>query len=124
MRITYCGLGAAIAILPCLCFLAAGQEKGASQVSKEVLAMRQKADINARALATVVQGRAVRTGAYAYPMNLYAKDLGGQYPINPCTGTRTGYTMTIGDKGKTAAVAAIMGNKCGKWNPKIYRLKL
>ena len=29
MRITLCGLGATLTILPCLCFLAAGQDKGA-----------------------------------------------------------------------------------------------
>ena len=126
MRITFVGFGAMLTILPCFCFLAAAQDKGAaaSKSPISVKDMRRLADKNARSLATVVQGRAVATGAYDNNMGLYAKDLGGKYPVNPCTGTSTGYTMTVSEDKRSSTVSASVGINCGKWTPKVYRLKL
>ena len=115
-------MGTMLTVASCLCLVALGQNP--VKVSAKILAMRKQADKNARALATVVQGRGVATGSYDNNMGLYAKDLGGKYPINPCTGTPTGYTMTVGDHGKSSAVAAMAGKNCGGWTPKVYRLSL
>jgi len=126
MRITFVGLGAMLTLTPLICCFAAGQEKGAaaSKAPMSVKEMRRLADKNARSLATVVQGRAVATGGYDNNMGLYAKDLGGKYPVNPCTGTPTGYTMTVSEDKRSSVVAASAGKNCGKWTPKVYRLKL
>jgi hypothetical protein len=96
----------------------------ASSGSKKIEAMRHEADVNARALATVVEGSAIARGAYDKKVSDYARSLGGSIPINPCTGTSTGYTLTVAKDGHSATVAAIAGTKCGKWVPQQFHLKL
>ena len=114
--------------MPCLGFLAVGQDKAAQStgttVSKEIKAMRRKADTYGKEFAKYVQAHAVKVGKYGGMMTDYAVDFGGQIPINPCTGTRTGYTRAVSEDGKTASVAAMAGYKCGQWTPKVYRLAL
>src|SRR5580692_10406423 len=71
------------------------------------------ANANARALATAVQGKAITAGSYDTTLADYATDMGGAIPLNPCTGTTTGYTIT--DTGSTCAVTASAGTNCGTW---------
>lgn len=80
------------------------------------------ANTNARALATAVQGKAVSTGAYDTTLADYATDLGGTIPLNPCTGTNTGYTISA--TSTTATVAAQVGTNCGTWTPTVFSLTL
>ena len=80
------------------------------------------ANTNARALATAVQGKAITAGAYDTTLTDYATDLGGAIPLNPCTGTTTGYTITA--TATTATVAATMGANCGTWTPMTFSLTL
>lgn len=126
MRMTICEMGATMAILLCLCFLAAGQDKGGkpkpSPAATKIEAMRHQADTNARALATAVQMHMIETGTYNPVLSDYAKEMGGTLPINPCTGTRTGYGLTVIDKHHSAIVAAFAGTKCGKWTPERFKL--
>jgi len=81
-----------------------------------------QANSNARALATAVQSRAISTGAYDSKLTDYAKDFGGYIPVNPCTGTATGYTITMHKE--TADVFANAGTKCGTWTPMHFSLTL
>ena len=122
MRIKWIEVGLGLTLTVSLFLVATGQSP--AKVKKQILAMRKQADRNARTLATFVQARAVKTGSYDNNMVLYAKDFGGEYPINPCTGTPTGYTMAVMDNGKAAGVAVIAGKNCGTWTPIIYHLKL
>lgn len=86
-----------------------------------VTASRQgAANANARALATAVQGKAISAGSYDTTLADYAADMGGQMPLNPCTGTNTGYTIT--DTGSQCQVTASSGTNCGTWTPTIYTL--
>ena len=128
MRMSMNGFGVSVAILPCLFFSASGQDKAAQsrEVQKEIKIekMRSAANTKARALATVVQFRAIKINKYDGVLSSYAKDLGGTLPINPCTGTRTGFTIVVRDKGQTATVSAKQGTKCGKWTPTIFNLTL
>jgi len=78
------------------------------------------ANANARALATAVQSRAISTGSYDVTLSDYAADLGGSLPLNPCTGTTTGYT--ISNTGSSCTVSANVGTNCGTWTPKSYSL--
>jgi hypothetical protein len=82
MRLAFIGLGATITILPCLCLLAAGQDKGAqstaSEVSKDIKPMRRKANTNARAFATAAQAHAVKSGKYENVITDCAKDIGAR----------------------------------------------
>jgi len=78
------------------------------------------ANANARALATSVQGKAITAGSYDTTLTDYATDMGGSIPLNPCTGTTTGYTIT--DSGTQCTVTALPGTNCGTWTPKIYTL--
>jgi len=80
------------------------------------------ANTNARALATAVQGKAVSSGAYDTTLADYSTDLGGSVPLNPCTGTNTGYTITATTT--TATVAAQQGSNCGTWTPQTFSLTL
>ena len=80
------------------------------------------ANTNARALATAVQSRAVRTWGYDTTLADYAPDLGGSVPSNPCTGTNTGYSIT--STATTAAVSATTGSNCGTWTPSTFNLTL
>jgi len=86
--------------------------------------LRNLANQNARELATVVQVRAIVEGKYDVKVEDYATDLGGSIPVNPCTGTETGYTITSANTDTTATVTAIAGTKCGTWTPIIYSLTL
>jgi len=80
------------------------------------------ANTNARALATAVQGKAITAGAYDSTLTDYSTDMGGAIPLNPCTGTTTGYTITT--SGVTASVAATVGSNCGTWTPSTFSLTL
>ncbi len=80
------------------------------------------ANTNARALATAVQGKAVSSGSYDTTLADYATDMGGAVPLNPCTGTTTGYTITA--TSTTATVAATAGTNCGTWTPMTFSLTL
>ena len=80
------------------------------------------ANTNARALATAVQGKAVSSGTYDTTLADYATDMGGAVPLNPCTGTTTGYTITATTT--TAAVSAQVGTNCGTWTPSTFSLTL
>ncbi len=80
------------------------------------------ANTNARALATAVQGKAVTANAYDSTLADYATDMGGSIPLNPCTGTNTGYAITT--TATTATVAATSGSNCGSWTPMTFSLTL
>ncbi len=127
MRNNLCRWGMAM-ILPCLLVVASGQDKGVKptpeQITPKMIKMRSAADLNARALATAVQAEAIRSGKYDSVLSDYAKDLGGILPMNPCTGTRTGFTIVVLPGGNKANVAASSGTKCGKWTPKVFKLVL
>jgi len=78
------------------------------------------ANANAKALATAAQGRAITAGFYDTTLTDYAADMGGTIPLNPCTGTTTGYTIV--DTGTTCTVTATAGTNCGTWTPTAYVL--
>ncbi len=78
------------------------------------------ANANARALASSVQAHAISNGAYDTTLSDYATDMGGSIPLNPCTGTTTGYTIAI--SGNQATVQAQSGSNCGTWTPTVYTL--
>ena len=80
------------------------------------------ANTNARALATAVQGKAVSAGSYDTTLADYATDMGGAIPLNPCTGTITGYTIAA--TATTATVTAVVGSNCGTWTPMTFSLTL
>jgi len=78
------------------------------------------ANANAKALATSVQAKAITSGSYDTTLVDYATDMGGTIPLNPCTGTTTGYTIT--DTGTTCTVTATVGTNCGSWTPSTFTL--
>jgi len=80
------------------------------------------ANTNARALATAVQSHALSSQAYDTTLTDYATDMGGSIPLNPCTGTTTGYTIT--STATTATVVAQAGTNCGTWTPSTFSLTL
>lgn len=80
------------------------------------------ANTNARALATAVQSHALSNQAYDTTLTDYATDMGGAIPLNPCTGTTSGYTIT--STATTATVAATAGTNCGTWTPSTFSLTL
>jgi len=80
------------------------------------------ANTNARALATAVQGHAITQGAYDSTLADFSTDMGGSIPLNPCTGTTTGYTITT--TSTTASVTAAAGTNCGTWTPSVFSLTL
>lgn len=80
------------------------------------------ANTNARALASAVQSHAISGGAYDSTLTDYATDMGGAIPLNPCTGTTTGYSITT--TSTTATVAATAGSNCGTWTPMTFSLTL
>ena len=80
------------------------------------------ANTNARALATAVQGRAISAGSYDSTLTDYNTDMGGAIPLNPCTGTTTGYT--IATTATSATVTASVGTNCGTWTPSTFSLTL
>jgi len=94
-----------------------------SYLSSVNAARQGAANTNARALATSVQGRAVSSGSYDTTLADYATDMGGALPLNPCTGTTTGYTITA--TATTATVAAQAGTICtAGWVPQVFSLVL
>ena len=80
------------------------------------------ANANARAISISVQAQAVRVGSYDTTLADFAADLGGALPVNPCTGTTTGYTITA--SGLAASVVALPGTGCGTWTPQTYPIAL
>lgn len=105
------------------------EQKAADQKEQAVLqeqatmeSKQNAANTNARALATAVQGKAIQTGKYDTNLEDYAVDMGGAIPLNPCTGTNTGYNITSTDT--TATVAAQAGSNCGSWTPMVFSLTL
>jgi len=87
----------------------------------EVYASRMGiANANARALATAVQGKAITLGSYDTTLTDYSTDLGGAIPVNPCTGTTNGYSITT--TGNQAKVIASVGTNCGTWTPMTFTL--
>ncbi len=80
------------------------------------------ANTNARALASSVQAHAITNGAYDTTLTDYSTDMGGTIPLNPCTGTTTGYTITA--TSTTASVSAAVGTNCGTWTPMSFSLTL
>jgi len=78
------------------------------------------ANTNARALATAAQAKAIQNGSYDTTLTDYATDMGGAIPLNPCTGSTTGYTIT--DTGTQCLVTASQGTACGTWTPMTFTL--
>ncbi len=78
------------------------------------------ANANAKTLATAVQAKGIISGAYDTTLADYATDMGGALPMNPCTGTTTGYTLT--NSGTQCLVNANAGTNCGTWTPSTYTL--
>ena len=78
------------------------------------------ANANARALATSAQSKGILAGAYDTTLANYAVDMGGTIPLNPCTGTRTGYTITT--TGTSCKVVASAGTNCGSWTPTTFTI--
>ena len=78
------------------------------------------ANANAKALATAAQAKAITNGSYDTTLSDYATDMGGAVPLNPCTGTTTGYTIT--DSGTQCLVVATAGTNCGTWTPTTFTL--
>jgi prepilin-type N-terminal cleavage/methylation domain-containing protein len=78
------------------------------------------ANANAKSLATAVQAKAIVAGSYDTTLADYATDMGGVLPLNPCTGTTTGYTIT--DSGTQCLVVASVGTNCGTWTPTTFTL--
>jgi type IV pilus assembly protein PilA len=83
---------------------------------------QESANANARAIATAVQAKAIATGSFDGNLADYAQDMGGSVPGNPCTGSTTGYTITV--VGTSATVTAAAGAECGTWTPQTFRLNL
>ncbi len=88
-----------------------------------VLSSRQGiANSNARMLATNVQARGVSLNSYNTSLAYYATDMGGNIPVNPCTGNSTGYTISA--TAISATIVASTGTNCGTWTPITYTLTL
>jgi len=77
---------------------------------------------NARTISVAVQTFAVSNGFYDTTLTDYSSDLGGSVPINPCTGTTTGYTITATTL--SATVVANAGTLCGSWTPVSFTVGL
>jgi len=80
------------------------------------------ANANARSISVAVQAHAVQVGSYDSTLADFTTDLNGSLPLNPCTGTTTGYSITV--SGLTATVSATAGSGCGTWTPSGYPLAL
>jgi prepilin-type N-terminal cleavage/methylation domain-containing protein len=80
------------------------------------------ANANARAIATAMQSKALFSNAYDTTLADYATDMGGALPLNPCSGTTTGYTITA--TATTARIVATTGTNCGAWTPITFSLTL
>ncbi len=93
-----------------------------SYLSSVQTSRKGAANTNARALATAVQAKAISSNAYDTTLADYAVDMGGTIPMNPCTGTTTGYTIAA--TATTATVVASTGTNCGTWTATTYSLTL
>ena len=91
-------------------------------ISSVSTARQGTANANARALAVVVQSRAVETGSYDTTVADYAADMGGAVPTNPCTGNSSGYLIVASLA--SATVTASNGSSCGTWTPITYSVSL
>jgi len=91
-----------------------------SYINSVYTARQGIANANARALATSAQGKAITAGVYDTVLSDYAVDMGGSIPMNPCTGTTTGYSVVI--SGLKCLVSASAGTNCGTWAPTVYSL--
>jgi len=79
------------------------------------------ANSNARILAEAIQHKALLTGSYDSTLADYVTDMGGRLPMNPCTATTTGYTITV-TSSITATVVASSGTNCGSWIPTSFNM--
>ena len=77
---------------------------------------------SANANATAVQAKAIRTNGYDTTLADYATDMGGTLPLNPCSGTTTGYSITA--TATTATTSATTGSNCGAWTPATFSVTL
>jgi len=91
-----------------------------SYLSSVYSSRRGAANANARSLATAAQSKAIIAGSYDTTLADYATDMGGALPMNPCTGTNTGYSIT--NTGTQCLVVATAGTNCGTWTPTTYTL--
>lgn len=106
-----------LVILSCLTTVALPSYLSSVNSSKQGVA-----NANARALASAVQGRALNANSYDTTLTDYATDMGGTLPLNPCTSTTTGYTIT--STATTARITAQVGTNCGTWTAITYSLTL
>jgi len=83
---------------------------------------QNSANSNARVLADAVQSRAVVAGSYDTNLSDYASAIGGAIPINPCTGSSSGYTITATTTSATVTPSA--GTYCGTWTPMSFTVVL
>jgi len=93
-----------------------------SYLNSVYTARKGTANANARAIATAVQSRAITKSAYDTTLSDYATDLGGAIPMNPCTGTTSGYTIAA--TATTATITPQAGTGCGTWVPTTYAVTL
>ena len=93
-----------------------------SYISSVYTSREGTANANARAISISVQAKGVQVGTYDTTLADFAADLGGSIPLNPCTGTTTGYTIT--STGAAATVSASAGTSCGTWTPASYAVAL
>ena len=91
-----------------------------SYISSVQASRQGAANANSRALSSSVQAKAIINGTYDTTLTDYATDMGGAIPLNPCTGTSTGYTIT--DTGTSCTIVASVGTNCGTWTPTTYTL--
>ena len=80
------------------------------------------ANANARALAAVVRLKASHIGTFDTRLADYTSDMGGSLPVNPCSGTNSGYTITTNST--SATITAITGTNCGPWTPASFTVRL
>ena len=84
-------------------------------------ARKGMANANGLAVAKAVQAKGLLSGSYDTTLADYTHDLGGALPINPCTGTTTGYSITS-SSASVATVSAQSGTNCGTWSPTVFNL--
>lgn len=83
---------------------------------------QESAVANARALASIVQSKAITNRTFDSKLADYAQDMGGVIPTNPCTGTATGYSITV--IGTSAPVTPDAGMNCGACAPQNFKLNI
>jgi len=95
-------------------------------LSSVISARQATANSNARAITGAALGIMLKNKPSGVGQNMtwdttladYAGDLGGNVPVNPCTGTSTGYTFTV--TSYLLTVTANTGTNCGTWTPTVY----